>query len=294
MPTDQSPSQQADLISLKEFFETVAPGTTVRATVAPMKGAGVTGSRTMDAPPIQLYCDSESCRGLRTFEPRGQNLLKPSVRHNLFLSFVCRNCTRSVKTYAFWCVLNQDEVTAELHKYGEFPSFGPRIPAKVITLIGPEREYFLKGRRAESHGLGIAAFAYYRRVVENQKARIIGEIIRVAEKMNASKEQVSDLLAAKDETQFSRAVGAIKHGIPQSLLVDGHNPLVLLHSALSEGLHARTDQQCLELAKSIRIVLTDLVERMDLALKEELQLKSAVSRLLQASAEKNDGDKSSA
>jgi hypothetical protein len=38
------------------------------------------------------------------------------------------------------------------------------------------------GRRAENQGMGIGAFAYYRRVVENQKNRIIAEIKRVAEK----------------------------------------------------------------------------------------------------------------
>jgi len=46
----------------------------------------------------------------------------------------------------------------------------------VITLIGPDREIFLRGRRAENQGLGIGAFAYYRRVVENQKGRIITQI----------------------------------------------------------------------------------------------------------------------
>ena len=92
--------------------------------------------------------------------------------------------------------------------------------------------------------------------------------------------ELDDLAAAKAETQFSKAVEAVRHGIPQALLINGHNPLLLLHTALSEGLHAQTDETCLELATSIRIVLTELVERMALALKEEAELKGAVSRLL--------------
>jgi hypothetical protein len=71
-----------------------------------------------------------------------------------------------------------------------------------------------------------------------------------------------NLTAAKNETQFTRAVEVVKHGIPQALLVNGHNPLTLLHKALSEGLHAQTDEECLELATAIRVVLADLVERL--------------------------------
>jgi hypothetical protein len=130
------------------------------------------------------------------------------------------------------------------------------------------------------HGLGIGAFAYYRRVVEEQKGRIIEEIGKVAVKIKPSKETAELFAKAKAETQFTTAIDMIKSAIPEAVLIDGHNPLTLLHSALSEGLHAHTDEQCLELATSIRVVLTELAERISTALKEEATLKSAVSRLL--------------
>ena len=78
--------------------------------------------------------------------------------------------------------------------------------------------------------------------------------------------------------------------MPQFFLIDGRNPLTLLHSALSEGLHAKTDAKCLELAKSIRIVLTELAIRSAAVLKDKAELKSAVSRLLK----KKSGQKNSA
>lgn len=129
----------------------------------------------------------------------------------------------------------------------------------------------------------MAAFAYYRRVVENQKVKIIGEILKVADKLNADPALIEDLKAAKQETRFTQAIDRIKHGLPEVLLINGYNPLTLLHSALSEGLHAESDEQCLELATSIRVVLTELVDRMALAVKEEAALTTAVQRLLQAS-----------
>lgn len=273
-------------LTVKAFFEDVPPGKNELIQGLGRKSVSHGVSWIMQVPAIQLHCDNEACQGIRYFEPNETEYLRPKERKEHFLTFICRNCKRSRKTYAFWSRLGEDEINGELMKFGEVPPFGPPTPARVITIIGAERDYFLKGRRAENQGLGIAAFAYYRRVVENQKTRIIDEIIRVAQKIGAPKEVTDDLNIARGETQFSRAVEAIKHGIPESLLIGGHNPLTVLHSALSEGLHAQTDQQCLELATSIRVVLTELVERMGNALKEELELNTAVSRLLQASAQK--------
>jgi hypothetical protein len=110
-------------------------------------------------------------------------------------------------------------------KLGETPPFGPHTPARVITLIGGDRELFLQGRRAENRAMGIGAFAYYRRVVENQKTRIIEQIGKVAAKLGAKPEILKEFEAAAKETQFSTAIEKIKHGIPDVLLVDGHNPV---------------------------------------------------------------------
>lgn len=39
------------------------------------------------------------------------------------------------------------------------------------------------------------------------------------------------------------------------------NPLGILHSELSEGLHAETDENCLEIAAHVREILTFLVNQ---------------------------------
>ena len=56
--------------------------------------------------------------------------------------------------------------------------------------------------------------------------------------------------------------------------------MTLLHSAMSQGIHAQTDEECLELATSIRVVLTDLADCLGQALKDEAELNAAVGRLL--------------
>ena len=105
-------------------------------------------------------------------------------------------------------------------------------------------------------------------------------MIKVAKKTGASESAVLTLEAAKEETQFSKALANVKDALPQTLLINGHNPFTLLHSALSEGLHDRSDEECLELASSIRVVLAELSERLGQALKDEAELNRALGRLM--------------
>lgn len=268
--------------TVREFFEGVPPGQTVNISNLAKKTGTYVGDNDFLLPDISLYCENEACDGFRWFEIEDSYKLMAESSSHKFIYFKCKNCGKSRKVYSIWVYLNKDRTTGALYKFGEVPEFGPPTPSKVVSILGNEKDYYFKGRRAENQGLGIAAFAYYRRVVENQKNKIFSEIIKTVEKVDpANTSLLTELETAKKETQFTKAVDIVKHGIPQALLIDGHNPLTLLHSALSEGLHADTDEECLEIATSIRIVLTDLVERMASAVNDTVELKSAVSRLLQ-------------
>lgn len=264
--------------TLKEFLEDVPPGCECLVIKA-FTGRLHSTHFELAIPEINLYCMSPECSGVRKFKSESSFYTSKLNETNDFLTYSCRNCGESEKVYAIRSRLEKNNEDVIVYKFGELPAFGPPTPPRVMSILGAERDYYLKGRRAENQGMGIAAFAYYRRVVENQKEKIFSEIIRVAERLNAEPELLRELNAAKHEKQFTKAVAVIKHGIPQTLLIDGHSPLTLLHTALSEGLHAQTDEQCLELAMSIRVVLSDFVERVGNALKDEKELKSAIGRL---------------
>ncbi len=232
-------------------------------------------------PAIELYC--EECEGRRSFDCQNYtiNAARGSWK-NGFLDYQCRNCKSQLKYYAL--AVLADKTTGvydgQVYKYGELPLFGDALPPRVFSLIGKDQELFRKGRKAENRGLGIGAFAYYRRVVENQWERIVGEVTKVAQKLGTAQALIDELHKVAKHTQFGRAVDSVKPAVPEVLLIDGHNPLTLLHSALSEAIHDHSDQECLELAQDIRIVLAELADRASQALKDEDTLKQAVSRLL--------------
>lgn len=268
------------LRTFAQFLETAPPDFAEEVCERSAKSS-TGGGPYVSEPDIQLHCESEKCGGVRTFYCTSGNVFLEQDKDNyVYLRYVCRNCRYIATVRIFALFVRGNGKTGLVQKLGENPPFGPPTPSRVIKLVGPDRELFLKGRRAELHGLGIGAFAYYRRVVEEQKGRIIEEIGKVAVKLKPSKETEELFAKAKVETQFSKAIEMIKAAIPETLLINGHNPLTLLHNALSEGLHEHTDEECLELATDIRVVLTELAERISTALKDEAELKTAVGRLL--------------
>jgi len=229
--------------SLAEFLEVIPPDTNCR--VVSLGKASQYGFMQSEGD-IRLPCNSEECKGkgnLRFALKSNQQTLPRAQWKFLFVTYLCRNCQKTEKAYALALKLDEQGAAGVAHKFGEVPPFGPEVPARVITLIGPDRELFLSGRRAENRGLGIGAFAYYRRVVENQKGRIIQEMAKVAQKLGSSQDDLALFEAALKETQFTAAVDKVKSAIPASLRIDGHNPLTLLHDALSDGLHEGSDEE---------------------------------------------------
>jgi hypothetical protein len=101
----------------------------------------------------------------------------------------------------------------------------------------------------------------------------------VLETTDPTNEVIADIKAAKHEQQFSKSIEAIKHAMPSSLLVNGQNPLRLLHSALSEGMHAMSDSECLAIAAAARTVLFEFSDRLAQALRDDAELSKAVALL---------------
>ena len=273
--------QEKNLITFVEFLESTPPSSSVSIIDLSIEDGQ------LPKPEIRLHCGNESCNGTRYYRctnPGGIFVPEDDWKF-VYLNYVCSNCRRNQKTFSLAIKSDEAEYSGTAYKFGEIPAYGPPTPSRLITLIGPDREIFLKGRRCENQGLGIGAFVYYRRVVENQKNRILDQIIKVSQKLDVSKEVIDLLEQAKIETQFDKAVTLVKDSIPQALLIDGHNPLTLLYRALSKGLHEQDDEHCLELANSVRVILAELSERMSQVLKDEVELKHALSKLLNSKSD---------
>lgn len=266
-------------ISFADFLENHPPNNQVIVKDIFENGNYGNGYR-LKTPDLQIHCTNSHCNGIRFFtNTSGYEYANNEKQNDFYLIYQCKNCEMEIKTFSIHLDIINNEY-ARVCKYGELPSYGPPTPSRMIKLIGPDRDIFLKGRQCENQGLGIGAFTYYRRVVENQWSRFVESIINVARTINAPKAMIDDLEKTKSDFRFTRSVEDTKAAIPGTLLINGHNPLTLLHSALSEGVHDLTDEECLNLATSVRIVLAELSEKISNALKDEKEIKDAVTRLL--------------
>jgi len=282
--TKEEVKEEIEYQSFSDFLETTPPNQLIYiSNLVKVSGPSFAFDYEIKKPEIQLHCEDERCNGIRFFRCVTSNSIEIDMTGYRFfyLTYRCSNCQKTEKTFSLAAkVIDDGEEKGECYKFGELPAYGPPIPPKLMKLIGPDRDEFLKGRRCENQGLGVGSFIYYRRVVENQKDRILGEIIKVANKIGTSKTNIEILEKAIEETQFTKALDMSKGAIPESLLINGHSPIKLLHSALSEGVHALTDEQCLEMASNVRVVLGELSERLAQALKDEAELTKALSSLM--------------
>lgn len=243
------------------------------------------------APQLRLHC--KECNGTRNFQ--GGWVHSDSADSDYkddFLVYTCRDCGIQEKHFCLSSKYLDDQESGDVAKIGEYPSLHIKLPTNLSKLLGDDYNNFINGLKCERQGLGIGAYSYYRRVVENQKNRLLEEIKKVSIKLSAKQEMIQTIERAISEIQFSTAIDMVKDSLPESLLVDGHNPFKLLHKSLSIGIHNETDDKCLEIAHNIRMVLIDLAERIKLALSEQRELNSAVSSLLQFKTEntKDKGD----
>jgi hypothetical protein len=235
----------------------------------------------LNQPALQLYCNSDVCAGYRFFDLSFSNFNQPSTTvQYIFMTYKCRNCRRSPKTFALRAMSIDASSPSIVVKIGEFPFYGSPVSPRLSSFLGQDSEIFLQGQRAENAGFGFGAFSYYRRVVENAKTKFISETARIAQKAGANEEVRAQFEKAEKEPGFGQAIVEIRGMIPPSLLIHGQNPLNLLRSALNEGVQAQTDAECLEIAASIRIILTELAERISAAQEDNGELSGAVNRLL--------------
>lgn len=237
---------------------------------------------------IHDHCANPKCEGVRRHERGDDERSEPFhvLRSRYYyVSYVCTNCRSNTKFFGVKVEVEVPSRSTSAHctKIYQEPPFGSPIPKRLFVLIGEDnREHFLQARRAIARSLGIGAYAYYRRIVENTKFELVSSILEIATATNAPTEQVELLQAAKKENQFAKAMDMLKgeNAIPPVLLIDGHNPLALLHDLLSEGIHKLSDAECLERAKEAEIILSEIAERMQIALTERKAVKAAISSIM--------------
>ena len=211
----------------------------------------------LDSPAINMKCFK--CESIQTFKMEDDYYKYHPVSiadKKQSIIYTCQSCKEFTRQFQVYFSPNNDY----MYKFGQYPEWEIKMDKNLEKTLGKHSSTFRKGLVCESQGYGIGAFSYYRRITED----IIDELLDSIEDLieEEYKEKYKQALEKTKKTRVTQEkIDLVRDLLPSILKPKGMNPLGVLHSELSEGLHAETDQACLENANHVRSILTFLINQ---------------------------------
>ena len=199
---------------------------------------------------LRLYCENEKCKQETWWQTEeGQFFFNRFIDD---AKYVCRNCGKSAVHYYF--IWQEQDSSNIFLKVGQYPELEERVSENLIkALDGADLKLYKKALRMRNFNLGLAAVAYMRRVIENRMNDILEILHEAAVTHNAPDELLARHEEMKKEKRFSEKVDYAGALLPKHLRPQGKpNPMAILHELASDGLHARSDEDCVEIFDKCR------------------------------------------
>jgi hypothetical protein len=100
-----------------------------------------------------------------------------------------------------------------------------------------------------------------------------------ASKLNVPNDQILKIKESKNSRNFTDSIKSVDYIFPSELKFNNQNALLVLYGPLSEGLHGKSDEECLEAAAHIRTLLGALGERLEQVIDQEESIQNAMKSL---------------
>ena len=265
---------QADSKSCQEFLQTFALH-------KPLKLDSPNDFRDYKWPALRMNC--RKCGTEQTFVVAPGEIRRrsfPDNDHLALVQYTCAGCDSANQFFFLRITESGDTIT----KIGQYPTWSIAVPKALEQALGNRVEFYRKGLASEAVGYGIGAYGYYRRVVEEIIDELLDGIGTLIEEESRKQEYMIALAQTKSTRQTEEKARLVKDLMPGQVKVQGMNPLGILHTALSEGLHNRSDVECLYLAVEIRAALDFLITRLAQAKEEQKKFTDSMRRILEKKA----------
>jgi len=158
----------------------------------------------------------------------------------------CRNCGEGETIYYFYWM--KEERSTRFFKVGQHPELEERVPRELEGALSSEDlKMYKNALRLRNFNLGIAAVSYMRRVVENRMNDMLDVLREVAQAHNLPPQVLAKHEEIKNQKRFSAKVDYAGDLLPTNLRPEGHpNPMAVLHELASDGLHTKSEEECVE------------------------------------------------
>ena len=228
---------------------------------------------------IDAYC--EICEQLRPFQDpklRGSSFSPSALKSGTsYFEFCCVSCGKSRREYLVEQVI--DDQNIRLQKYGELPRSRLGRNRVLQKFLKDDLDNYEKAVVCLSHEYGVAAFAYFRRIVENNINRLLDFVHEDAQSSGSDKPTIDAIAELRKEAPMSEKIKVANLALPNHLKPDGLNPLGRLYQTLSEGVHGLSEEECLAKAKATSECLTYLVSELAYRKKHRARFKGIVGGL---------------
>lgn len=155
-----------------------------------------------------------------------------------------------------------DQTKLNITKVGSNPPYDISPNRESYKFFTEEdKSLYKKALVCLSQSYGIGAYAYFRRILENEIIRILEAISLL---QGTSSDRVKELLIKyENDHQMGYLVDGVYQYLPNNLKSIGDNPLKLLYGLLSGGLHAESDDTCMTKAETINELLVFVITKID-------------------------------
>lgn len=215
--------------------------------------------------PDVLELDCPQCKMSRPFrDPRpsgsGAGLGgPPPVMSTVYVFFYkCTSCNTA--DYWFWLDINTD---GWVRKVGQRPAWSIRVDPVIERHLGDSADHYRRARICLSQSFGLAACAYLRRVLEDTIDPLLRLEREVRAAEGASAAELAEIERAIATHQFETKTEVAYRLAPASIIVDGTNPLKLIHDRLSIGVHRLSEDDCVQTAATITSALEFVVSELN-------------------------------
>ena len=230
---------------------------------------------------IDSYC--EKCEMVRPFldmRSRGGGTglaIEALSTGTSYFKFTCVTCRKEHLEYLVEQIVNDE--TIKIQKYGQLPRRRLDRDNTLQKFFSDDSDTYEKAVVCLSHGYGIAAFAYLRRIVENNILKLIDLLLEDVNASESDPKIVESLTELRKESPMSDRIKVANEALPENLKPDGLNPLGRLYQVLSEGVHNLSDEECLRRANVVNECLKYLISELASRKKNRTKFKSMVGSL---------------
>jgi hypothetical protein len=194
------------------------------------------------------------------------------------LVFRCKNCEKETVTY--FLKISISEKGGTIIKVGQFPPL-ERAPSAILASVMDKNDKLLyrNALTCRNSNQGIGAVAYLRRIIENNIDKLFDLEAEELAKIDPNSPELAKLIDMKADKRFSAKVNYAADLLPKNVRIDGQNPIPVLHSLASQGLHGKSDDECTEIFDQCKLVFEYVIKRLKEAKDEDDSVKSAMKAL---------------